>query len=217
VAYLKSTFATSAADALDVENGEYLALMLWEDNPTDPGKDVAMAYPVQSVTFPLPPTYLPILPCRLGPRKPLVPNFRWPFEDCVIDTSKKFVFKHTISAGDFRALAPVVSEEVDIIFMADDLVNDRRAELEYLVSRKAEHDAAGLADDGDVWATFSADSTRAAVVPGAFFPPSWISAEVRSDIESFKLSLPARKLFDDERKVKLYVFTSLDGRLPDRS
>jgi hypothetical protein len=217
VAYLKSTFATSAADALDVENGEYLALMLWEDNPTDPGKDIAMAYLVQSVTFPLPPTYLPILPCRMGPRKPLVPNFRWPFEDCVIDTSKKFVFEHAISAGDFRALAPAVSKEVDAIFEDDDLVNARTAKLEYLASRKAEHGAAGLADDDLVWSTFSVHSTRAAVVPGAFFPPSWISAEVRSDIESFKLSLPARRLFDDERKVKMYVSTSLDGRLPDRS
>ncbi|KAJ7790107.1 hypothetical protein B0H14DRAFT_225960 [Mycena olivaceomarginata] len=203
VAYLKSMFATSAADALDLENGEYLALMSWKDNTNDPMDEITSAYLVQSVTFPLPPTYLPILPCRLGPRSPLVPDFRWPFEDCVVDTSKKFVFKHAISAGDFRALAPAVSKEVVAIFKEDDTAHHRRAELEYLVSRKAEHDAAGLADDGDVWATFSADSTRAAVVPGAFFPPSWISAQARSDIESFKLSLPARRLFDDERKVKI--------------
>jgi hypothetical protein len=217
VEYLKSTFATSAADALDLENGEYLALMFWKDNPIDLTKHLASAYPVQSVSYPLPPTYLPILPCRLGSRKPLVPGFRWPFEDCVVDTSRKFIFTHAISAGDFRALAPAVSEEARAIFVADDLAYHRRMELEYLVSRKAEHDAAGLADDGLVWSAFSADSTRAAVVPGAFFPPSSITAQVRSDIESFKPSLPAHRIFDDERKVQLYVFTSLDGRFPDRS
>ncbi|KAJ7224919.1 hypothetical protein B0H12DRAFT_280282 [Mycena haematopus] len=203
VAYLQSTFATLEADTIDSQSREYPVVAQLSTTPGAERPDGAVAYLVQSITYPLPPTYVPILPCRLGSREPLIPEFEWPFGECVVDTSTKLIFTPEILGSNPRVLSTDASWIIHAIFVADDFAHRKRDSLERVASRKAEREAAGLVDEDSRWATFSRSSTKAAITPGAFFPPFGISALVRFDIESLKQLLPARQILEDERKVKL--------------
>jgi hypothetical protein len=89
VTYLNSSLATSAAN--EVQRSDYLAIVL----PSKPVRTLPRsytAYLVQSASHPLSETYLPISPYRTGPRKPPVPDFEWPFGDCVINTGTILAF-----------------------------------------------------------------------------------------------------------------------------
>ncbi|KAJ6517267.1 hypothetical protein C8R47DRAFT_1205501 [Mycena vitilis] len=77
VAYLESTLATSAA--ADVKCGDYLALVKIRPETDVLSDDSVLAYLVQPSHYPLPDTYLSILPCQLGTREQLEPGFEWPF------------------------------------------------------------------------------------------------------------------------------------------
>ncbi|KAJ6615327.1 hypothetical protein B0H10DRAFT_77981 [Mycena sp. CBHHK59/15] len=196
VAYFKSALATSAA--ADLNCGQYLAVV---EPSTDVDWDDTLAYLVQPSHFPLPDTYLPILPCRLGSREPLVPDFEWPFGECIIDTSHKFIFKPVVvaSEGVRRVLSDAASRLFSTITDDDDKEQWKRDTVKRLVDREA----AGLVDDDFRWTTFSRKSTAVDTIPGQFFPPSSISAQIRYDIESLKQILPMSQCFDEVRKIEI--------------
>ncbi|KAJ7146617.1 hypothetical protein C8R44DRAFT_864360 [Mycena epipterygia] len=178
VAYLKSTFATSAA--ANVKCDEYLALVLESNRkPRDGGGPRSMlAYLVQLSQHPLPEIYLPIAPCRMGSREPLVPGFDVPLS---ADTADSFT---AISNADLE----------------EQHTKDRQKRLAF---RKADREAAGLADDDDErWTTFSVKSTTAVPIYGQFFSLARIRAHVRFDIESLECVLPASQRFEDEHEVE---------------
>ncbi|KAJ6582750.1 hypothetical protein B0H10DRAFT_1926518 [Mycena sp. CBHHK59/15] len=203
VAYLHSAFATSAASEL--ECGQYLALVL-EPSKHDPllghQKPSTVAYLVQPCDCPLPETYLPIAPCQFGSREPLVPNFEWPFEDCVINTGKIFVFDTTDVSSAMISRSRILSVDAAHYFAAIQK-EDRLVQIEKdYQTRIAGREIAGSLDDDTRWTTFSRKSTKAEIVPGSFFPPVNISVEICVDIESLEHVLPASQCFEDVRNVQ---------------
>ncbi|KAJ7239562.1 hypothetical protein B0H12DRAFT_1135916 [Mycena haematopus] len=209
VAYLQSTFATSDADILDSQTGEYLAIVRLSTKPPrlhDSAPNGAVAWLVQPVTDhdPLPPSYIPIFPCRLGSREPLVPEFEWPFGECILDTSTTIAFTAVFLGGTPRTLSADASRTLSAFLEADDRAHWKRDCLERVASRKAQREAAGLVGDDSRWTSFSRSSTTAELPPDAFFAPVQISVWVRFGIASLKKQLlAARQILEDERKVKL--------------
>ncbi|KAJ7146577.1 hypothetical protein C8R44DRAFT_757821, partial [Mycena epipterygia] len=204
VTYLKSTFANSAS--VKVECGEYLALVL-EPNPK-PRLGIrdgcAVAYLVQLSQNPLPETYIPIAPSRMGSRKPLVPGFKWPFGECVIDTGKEFIFEPVAFDLDVST-APLSADAASYFTAIQDADSQQQNTRDWerrLACRKREREAAEVPDDDDMWTTFSLKSTAAEPTPGQFFPPARISARIRFNIESLERVLPASQCFDDEHEVE---------------
>ncbi|KAJ7702012.1 hypothetical protein B0H16DRAFT_750723 [Mycena metata] len=199
VAYLNSSLATAAA--ADLKCGQYHMVV---ELPGD-GRTQAVAYFVQSAHLPLPATYIPILPCRLGTREPLVPNFEWPFGECIVDTTQKLIFTPVLLES--NTVAPrVMPEHASRVFAevsdADDRAQSERELVEWRLTRKADQEAAGLVDDDPRWTTFSPKSTVADAQPGQFFPPSSISAEIRYDIESLRELPPASQCLHEVEDVK---------------
>ncbi|KAJ7040075.1 HAD-like domain-containing protein [Mycena alexandri] len=202
VAYLNSTLATAAAAHLQC--GQYLAVILELPNPRDDSR--VLAHFVQSTHQPLPTTYIPIFPCRVGTREPLTVDFEWPFGECVIDTSRKLVFQPVPVESNVevrKALSADVSRVFRAICRADD---KRRWELEsseQSATRKAEQAAAGIVCESDSgWTTFSLKSTVAQTQVGQFFPPLDISVQISYDIECLREILPATQCLDDVENVK---------------
>ncbi|KAJ6478080.1 hypothetical protein C8R47DRAFT_1139300 [Mycena vitilis] len=199
VVYLNSDFATSAATEL--KTGQYLALVVEPSLYTSSGGPPvhsALAYLVQPCDSPLPLTYLPIAPYRVGSREPLVPDFEWPFGDCVTNTGKAFpchiVFPDTDMLSNARFLSADAAQYFTSIQSEDHAVQILK---DYEI-RTAGRDA----EDHGLWTTFSQNSTQAEIVPGCFFPPSRISVEICLKIESLERVLPASQCFEDERNVK---------------
>ncbi|KAJ6478079.1 hypothetical protein C8R47DRAFT_1288372 [Mycena vitilis] len=202
VAYLHSAFATSAATEL--EAGQYLALVVNAKPYTPPeGPPVysTLAYLVQPCDSPIPLTCLPIAPYRVGSREPLVPDFEWPFGDCVINTGK--IFSCELVLPDVEALsnARFLSADAARYFNSIQSEDHSVQILKDYEIRTAGRDATG-SDDHGLWTTFSHSSTQAEIVPMSFFPPTSISVKICLKIESLERVLPASQCFEDERNVK---------------
>ncbi|KAJ6517197.1 hypothetical protein C8R47DRAFT_1312757 [Mycena vitilis] len=197
VAYLESALATSAA--ADLKCGEHLALVKIESEAVAEWDDTVLAFLVQPSDYALPDTYLPILPCQVGSREPLVPGFDWPFVHSVVDTSRKFIFDPVVipSEGPRRVISDAASCLFTTIHRED---AGKKLEGE-LAKRSAEREAAGVDHDAQ-WTTFSRKSTVANIVPGDFFPPLFISARIRYNIESLRGVLPAGRCFDEVREIQ---------------
>ncbi|KAJ7167871.1 hypothetical protein C8R46DRAFT_1350786 [Mycena filopes] len=201
VAYLESPLATAAA--AELECGQYLVLV-------EPSRSehftCAVAYVIQSAQLPLPVTYVPILPCRLGTREPLAPDFDWPFGECVVDTSQRLVFE-PVSLGSDVNVPRAMSEAASLAFAAlsdaDDSQQLREELLERRIRRKTEREAAGLLDDDGRWTTFSLKSTVPDTRPGQFSSSS-ISAQIHYDIKSLRGLLPASQCFSDVKNVERF-------------
>ncbi|KAJ6462330.1 hypothetical protein C8R47DRAFT_97758 [Mycena vitilis] len=160
-----------------------------------------MAYLVQPSHFPLPDTYLPIFPCKLGSRGPLVPDFEWPFGECIVNTSRsgKFFFNAVVdpSEGVQRWISDASRRLFDAIC---DIDTDAHINQE-IAMQLAEREAAGV-DEGD-WTAFSRKSTLADVRPGHFFAPTTVAGRIRYDIGSVKQILPASRCMDEVRQIKI--------------
>ncbi|KAJ7463635.1 hypothetical protein FB451DRAFT_457939 [Mycena latifolia] len=199
IKYLGSSLASSTASHLSC--GKYLAVIL---EPSKATAWDAVAYLVQPAHFPLPDTYLPIFPCRIGPRHPLVPEFDWPFGDCVINTGKILVFRAVqvkseaeairLSDESTRRLSAICDSDADKQIKAD---RARR-----IAETNAEREADGAPDDVSRWTSFSVKSTYVPATPGQIFPPSDIHARVSYNIKSLVDVRPASQCFEDERNIQ---------------
>ncbi|KAJ7607091.1 HAD-like domain-containing protein [Mycena polygramma] len=160
-----------------------------------------MAYIVQPSHYPLPDTYLPIFPCRLGSREPLVPDFEWPFGECVVNTSRsgKFFFNAVVDPSE--GVQRWISDASRRLFDAISLIDTDAHINQEIAMQLAEREAAGV-DEGD-WTAFSRKSTLADVHPGHLFAPTTISGQIRYDIESMKQILPASRCMDEVRQIKI--------------
>ncbi|KAJ7463618.1 hypothetical protein FB451DRAFT_457767 [Mycena latifolia] len=213
VDYLESPFATLAA--ANVKSGEYLALVVEPERVPRFGLPLsksAVAYLVQPASLePLPETYLPIAPCRMGSRDPLDPQFLWPFEACVVNTGRILVFDpvgiqeaavktaHVLSQDVAEAFASIHCEDFDV----QTLLNYQKRLADELVEQGVED----LTSEDTWWTTFSVKSTAAQLVPGEFFPPEDISAKIHFDIESLERLLPASQCFEDVREIKRHLIS----------
>ncbi|KAJ7152825.1 hypothetical protein C8R46DRAFT_476482 [Mycena filopes] len=200
VAYLKSPWATAAA--ANLRCGQYLALV---EPPTNKYDNTFIAYFVQSVRHPLPATYVPIMPCRLGPREPLALDFEWPFAECVVDTSQKLIFDPAPSTTDVSTRKTISEDSSRMFCVTTTTDRKERAQmesLEYRACRKAERDAAGFPDDDSRWTTFSLKSTVAEVRPNQFFPPWSISAQIDYNIGSLGELLPSSQCLDEVKNIE---------------
>ncbi|KAJ7075587.1 hypothetical protein B0H15DRAFT_866352 [Mycena belliarum] len=210
VAYLKSSLATSAA--AQVKGGEYLALVLDPNTPAilggrlEPNSGITSAYLVQPSRYPLPDAFLPIAPCGVGTRKPVTPDFEWPFEECVIDTGRHFIFQHV--SADTRNARPYhgdAARALASLCIHDGNEEDRKRYRKRLAAEKVLRGLEDLSSKHATWwTTFSRKSRVAEKVPGQFFAPEWISAEIRYDIESFDRFLPVSQCFDDMAEIERF-------------
>ncbi|KAJ7723005.1 HAD-like domain-containing protein [Mycena maculata] len=205
VAYMESAFATSAAVSL--RRREYLALVfepsLSFDTLLTRGQ-YAVAYLVQSAShYPLPDTYLPIAPCRLGTREPLVPGFDWPFGECVVNTGRFYSFD-PVFLGSTGGNPPRILPDDGARFFSpiaghDGVEQMRMERRNRLACKKVELGVNELLEDDFQWTTFSRKSTDVAPTRGA---PKSISVHVHYEIESLGNVLPADEFFEDVREVK---------------
>ncbi|KAJ7191627.1 hypothetical protein GGX14DRAFT_481170, partial [Mycena pura] len=188
VSYLLSPLATSSAAA--IQCGEYLVLVKLapcQALQTDYGD----AYFIQPSRLPLPQTYLPIAPCCIGPREALCPGFEWPFEQCVIDTSR------------FISLEPVYANPPanNVRFELSDRASDfflSVCKTDYATKVHMAPDRKKAAVTG-TWTSSGSDGLQALPRMGEIY------AHLRYDILSLKEVLPVHFGFDDELKVKRYA------------
>ncbi|KAJ7100927.1 hypothetical protein B0H15DRAFT_464831 [Mycena belliarum] len=210
VAYLKSSLATSAA--AQVKGGEYLALVLDPCTPAilggrlQPNSGITSAYLVQPSRYPLPDAFLPIAPCRAGTRKPVTPDFEWPFEECVIDTGRHFIFQHvSANTRNARPYNGDAAQALSSLCILDGSEEDRRIYRKRLADEKVLRGVEDISSKHAAWwTTFSRKSRVAEKVPGQFFAPEWISAEIRYDIESFDRFLPVSQCFEDMAEIERF-------------
>ncbi|KAJ7154348.1 hypothetical protein C8R43DRAFT_1000910 [Mycena crocata] len=194
VGYLRSVHATAAAS--QVNCSEYLAVIL---DPFDRPGPLTIAFVVQPSHHPLPEHFLPILPCRLGSREPLDPGFEWPFEECVIDTSKPLHFELALPLADLEN-GHILPHDSALYFSSIYLGDLAKR----MPIKKPEREAEGA--NSVEGSRLTADSTRnsliAEIPPGRFFSPDWISAQIRYNIECLNYLPTARQCFDDQIEVK---------------
>ncbi|KAJ6617705.1 hypothetical protein B0H10DRAFT_2434330 [Mycena sp. CBHHK59/15] len=208
VAYFQSAFASAAAKEVACDG--YLAVVLEREGSelwklVTGAKKPWIAYLVQSLSHPLPEFYLPIAPSTVGPRSSVQPGFKWPFEECVIDTANFFSF--TPASVDVVGTPHTLPDDIALYFssMCD---SDSAEQIRRMIERRpqflhAKKEADGFGDDvGSRWTTFSAKSTYIQPIPGQFVAPSTISAHVCYDIESLKNLLPASQCFEDVKAIK---------------
>ncbi|KAJ6595014.1 hypothetical protein DFH09DRAFT_1273139 [Mycena vulgaris] len=156
VAYLKSELATAAA--ANIRSGEYLALILdprpspKDYNPLINPSGLAVANPVQPSGCLLLAAYFPIAPCRIGPREPFLPNFHWPFGECVLETSRRFVFKHISLDLDIANAIPCdAADEAFSSVASEDWTEQMGRDSEDLLAcEEADREAAGMISDEDL-------------------------------------------------------------------
>ncbi|KAJ6617683.1 hypothetical protein B0H10DRAFT_1299000 [Mycena sp. CBHHK59/15] len=197
VAYFHSVFASAAATG--VSHNSYLAVVLERESFNE---TFWVAFLVQPLSYPLPEFYLPIAPSSVGPRSAVQPGFKWPFDECVIDTVNKFIFYPSTVVGTPHIVPEDIALSIFSIYESDSAEITRRM-LEcgpQLLQAKKEAD--GFGDDkGSRWTDFSTKSTYVRPIPGEFFAPAFIRARVSYDIESLKHFLPASQCFEDEKAI----------------
>ncbi|KAJ6617677.1 hypothetical protein B0H10DRAFT_1298825 [Mycena sp. CBHHK59/15] len=193
VAYFHSAFAPAAAKKVVCDG--YLALVLERETSermkrimSRDYKQSWIAYLAQSLAHPLPEFYLPIAPSSVGPRSAVQPGFKWPFEECVIDTANFFAFSP--ASVDVLGTPHILPKDIAPCFSSmckSDLDEQSRRMVErhpQLLQAKKEADGFGD-DEGSRWTTFSTKST----------------ANVSYDIESLKQILPASQCFEDVKAI----------------
>ncbi|KAJ7354354.1 hypothetical protein DFH08DRAFT_933879 [Mycena albidolilacea] len=197
---MRSPVATSAA--LRVPCGKYLAVI------TEPDEDQLVAgYLVQPASFrPLPDTFLPILPCKIGSRETLVPDFDWPFEEChkqgqnIRVPSRSRQIRHDVILPQRRKNSHDTNKQLDV---------DHARQL---ATKAAEREADNVPDDVSQWTTFSGNNTCVLAPPGQFFAPDWASGLISYDISSLEEVLPPSRCFKDTRDIK-NPFVKIEGPL----
>ncbi|KAK7054187.1 HAD-like domain-containing protein, partial [Favolaschia claudopus] len=195
VRYLGSPFADEAAQSL--ECGKYLALFT-----PDHAHDSTLAFLVQPASDPLPDTYLPISPYKIGPRESLEPGFDWPFGDCVINTGRIFSIVDLHNESDNGTTRYELKEEHVHTFLKiarEDIAKQDGLDGErWSANKKAEREAAGFLDDASVWTAFSPKSTYVPPKPYQFFSPDSVDALYSYDIGSLKHVVSASLCFEDK-------------------
>ncbi|KAJ7463648.1 HAD-like domain-containing protein, partial [Mycena latifolia] len=196
VRYLGSPLATSAAKRLPC--GRYLAVIV----DPKPGSDgFAAGNLVQSASHrPLPDTYLPISPCKMGSREPLVPDFDWPFGECIINTGKFFLF-HVVRVRGQNTSQFSLSKEAALHFSSVRRKDWHEEQWAAVHRRRAAQKADGAPDDVSQWTSFSVKSTAVPAMPGEFFSPIGVHALVTYDILSLKDILLSSQCFEDARAI----------------
>ncbi|KAK7061957.1 hypothetical protein R3P38DRAFT_2832533, partial [Favolaschia claudopus] len=203
VRYLGSPFADEAAQRF--ECGKYLALFTPQH-----AHDSTFAFLVQPASDPLPDTYLPISPYKIGPRESLEP-------DCVINTGRIFSIVDLHDESDNGTTRYELSEEhVHILLKTarEDIAKQDGLDGErWSANKKAEREAAGFLDDASVWTVFSPKSTYVPPKPYQFFSQDSVDALYSYDIGSLKHVVSANLCFEDQLAITRYL--SLQAALQD--
>jgi hypothetical protein len=163
---------------------------------------------------PLPQTYLPIWPCRLGPREPLHPGFDWPFGDCVINTNPVAFYPDYLETGITpHMLPPSEVNRIDAL-----LPQDRAFRIKAeCAGRQPRINAARQADGYSTttcsrWTDFSLKSTQIFRQAGELFARMFsLYAQIHYDLQVVQDVGTRVDLEQDERSIKRCTFRSFSS------